>query len=198
MESFNGWCPYELREIDDAEKRAAICGVGVDEVRKGVKAILLKSVCLNTEPSLRDGAMGASREDGAVRTANASCTSRTPVPEALVLCKGANRSTESREANLPVASDRPAKRLCVEKSPVLGVHDGVAYALLYNGILHDRRVNGGNVLTRKTLVLIREDLGEAECDKLIVYGEATRLLRETLAAEKIEFRQTPYDLVFGR
>ena len=77
MESFNGWCPYGLREIDDAEKRAAICGVGVDEVRKGVKAILLKSVCLNTEPSLRDGAMGASREDGAARTANASCTSRT-------------------------------------------------------------------------------------------------------------------------
>ncbi len=84
------------------------------------------------------------------------------------------------------------------KSPVLGVHGGVAYALLYNGILHDRRVNGGNVLTRKTLALIREDLGEAECDRLIVYGEATRLLRETLAAEKIEFRQTPYDLVFGR
>jgi adenine-specific DNA-methyltransferase len=37
----NGWCPYELREIDDAEKRAAICGVSVDEVRKGVKAIML-------------------------------------------------------------------------------------------------------------------------------------------------------------
>ena len=152
----------------------------------------------NTEPSLRDGATGASREDGSARSANAPCASRASAPEVLALCKGANRSTESREANLPVASDRPAKRLCVEKSPVLGVHGGVAYALLYNGILHDRRVNGGNVLTRKTLALIREDLGEAECDKLIVYGEATRLLRETLAAEKIEFRQTPYDLVFGR
>ena len=35
----NGWCSYELREIDDAEKRAAICGVGVDAVRKGVKAM---------------------------------------------------------------------------------------------------------------------------------------------------------------
>lgn len=38
----NEWCPYELREIDDAERRAAICGVGVDEVRKGIKAIMLK------------------------------------------------------------------------------------------------------------------------------------------------------------
>ena len=37
----NGWTDYELREIDDVEKRAAICGIGVDEVRKGVKAIML-------------------------------------------------------------------------------------------------------------------------------------------------------------
>lgn len=42
LDSLNEWCPYELREIDDAERRAAICGVGVDEVRKGVKAIMLK------------------------------------------------------------------------------------------------------------------------------------------------------------
>ena len=37
----NGWCPYELRDIGDDEKRAEICGVGVDGVRKGVKAIML-------------------------------------------------------------------------------------------------------------------------------------------------------------
>ena len=36
-----GWAEYELRDIDDAEKRAAICGVGIDEVRKGVKAIVV-------------------------------------------------------------------------------------------------------------------------------------------------------------
>lgn len=35
------WAEYELREIDDAEKRAEICGIGVDDVRKGVKAIVL-------------------------------------------------------------------------------------------------------------------------------------------------------------
>lgn len=34
-----------------------------------------------------------------------------------------------------------------KKSPLLGVHDGVAYYLLYNGILGDKTVNGGNVLT---------------------------------------------------
>ena len=37
----NGWCPYELRDIGDDEKRAEICGVGVDDVRNGVKAIML-------------------------------------------------------------------------------------------------------------------------------------------------------------
>ena len=37
----NGWCPYELRDIGDDEKRAEICCVGVDDVRKGVKAIML-------------------------------------------------------------------------------------------------------------------------------------------------------------
>ena len=41
LDSLQGWCPYELRDIGDAEKRAEICGVGVDDVRKGVKAIML-------------------------------------------------------------------------------------------------------------------------------------------------------------
>ena len=38
----NGWCDYELRELPDDEKRAAVCGVSKSEVRKGVKAIMLK------------------------------------------------------------------------------------------------------------------------------------------------------------
>src|SRR3546814_4640442 len=38
---------------------------------------------------------------------------------------------------------------------LLGIHDGRAYALLYNGILGDKRPDGGNVLTRATLALLR-------------------------------------------
>lgn len=41
LEAMNGWCPYALRELNDAEKRAEICGVSVSEVRGGVKAIML-------------------------------------------------------------------------------------------------------------------------------------------------------------
>jgi len=84
------------------------------------------------------------------------------------------------------------------KGTVLGIYDGVAYALLYNGILHDRSVNGGNVLTRQTLGVIKEDLGQAEYRKLVVYGEWNKLGEERLADEKVEFRQTPYDVVTRR
>ena len=41
LEIMCGWCPYVLKEIDDAEKRAEICGVTTTEIRPGVKAIVL-------------------------------------------------------------------------------------------------------------------------------------------------------------
>ena len=85
-----------------------------------------------------------------------------------------------------------------KKSTVLGVHEGTAYSLLYNGILKDRSVNGGNVLTRKTLDVIQADLAGRDYEKIVVYGEACRLMAPTLEALKIEFRQTPYDLVTRR
>ena len=37
------------------------------------------------------------------------------------------------------------------RSPLLGVHEGVGYYLLFNGILGDKRPDGGNVLTRRLL-----------------------------------------------
>ena len=40
-DSLNGWCEYELREIDDANRRAAICGVSIETVRSRVKAIIV-------------------------------------------------------------------------------------------------------------------------------------------------------------
>jgi adenine-specific DNA-methyltransferase len=42
LSHMNGWCQYELQELDDAKKRAEICGVDKSEVRQGVKAIVLK------------------------------------------------------------------------------------------------------------------------------------------------------------
>lgn len=37
----NEWAPYELRDIDDAQRRAEVCGIGEGEVREGVKAVML-------------------------------------------------------------------------------------------------------------------------------------------------------------
>ena len=388
----NGWCPYELREIDDAEKRAAICGVGVDEVRKGVKAIMLKPI--------EDGDIAfAAGSLGVLETGNGKLqNSKTPssesnlsasrtlaeavlkrgqwprfyfgsngkgkiarktyldsvggiAPQNLWLHQDVGHTDEAKKEVLkvfdgqsPFATPKPerlikrvleiatdegdlvmdsflgsgttaavahkmgrrwigiemgehAKTHCAvrmkkvvdgeqggiskavkwqggggfrfyelgeplldergqiadsipyevlaahiwwqdtgtgwmgellslrgvsesrredsndtsrlqnsktpnsesnKKSPFLGIHDGVAYALLYNGILHDSSVNGGNVLTRQTLGVIKEDLGEEEYDRLVVYGEACRLGDARLADEKIEFRQTPYDVVTRR
>ena len=59
-------------------------------------------------------------------------------------------------------------------------------------------MNGGNVLTRKTLDVIQADLAGRDYEKIVVYGEACRLMAPTLEALKIEFRQTPYDLVTRR
>lgn len=81
----------------------------------------------------------------------------------------------------------------VHTGPFLGSHDGQGYALLYNGILGDKSVSGGNVLTRKTLGMIRSSAGEF-VGPMTVYGEASRLSPETLKAEGILFKQTPYDV----
>ncbi len=36
-----GWCEYELKDLHDEKKRASVCGVPQEEVRKGVQAIVL-------------------------------------------------------------------------------------------------------------------------------------------------------------
>ena len=82
-------------------------------------------------------------------------------------------------------------------SPLLGLHDEHAYALLYNGILGDKRVSGGNVLTHATLRTIRQALGENHPGfngPLTVYGEQSRLTKATLERERIFFKHTPYEV----
>lgn len=77
-------------------------------------------------------------------------------------------------------------------NPYLGTHDGVAYYLLYNGILGDRRPNGGNVLTLSILNYLNEC--HAHEGKRVVIGEASRLGDARLEALEIEFKQIPYSL----
>ena len=41
LEIMSGWTQYELRDIQDCEQRAIVCGVSADAVRADVKAIML-------------------------------------------------------------------------------------------------------------------------------------------------------------
>lgn len=41
LEIMRGWCDYELRDLNDAHERAVVCGVGDEDVRQGVQAIVL-------------------------------------------------------------------------------------------------------------------------------------------------------------
>ena len=78
------------------------------------------------------------------------------------------------------------------QTPFIGEKEGVAYYLLYNGILGDRRPNGGNVLTSGVLAYLQEV--QPHSGKKVIFGEASRLGLARLAAENIEFKQIPYEL----
>ena len=78
------------------------------------------------------------------------------------------------------------------QNPFLGIHNGIGYALLYNGILGDKTINGGNVLITSTLAHIRQGAKKHK-GKIIVYGESCRLGENRLKLENIEFRQLPYE-----
>ncbi len=75
------------------------------------------------------------------------------------------------------------------RTPLLGVHEGTAYYLLYNGILGDQRPGGGNVLTRAVLAGLPVHDGPK-----VIYGESSRLGAAALEALNIVFKQTPYDV----
>jgi adenine-specific DNA-methyltransferase len=78
-------------------------------------------------------------------------------------------------------------------TPWLGDDGMRGLALLFNGILGDKSPGGGNVLTTTRLAIIRKASGGYE-GPITVYGEASRLGPERLQAERVTFKQTPYDV----
>ena len=86
-------------------------------------------------------------------------------------------------------SETKTPLLDFEKSPLLGIYNGVAYYLLYNGILGDKKPDGGNVLTQKIFDTLPKFDG-----KKVIYGEATRMNDDKRNLNNITFKQTPYDI----
>ena len=74
-------------------------------------------------------------------------------------------------------------------SPLLGVVNGVAVYLLYNGVLSDKRKNGGNILTRAIFANLPPHDGPK-----VIYGHGSLLSRATLQQQQIRFRQIPYEV----
>ena len=86
----------------------------------------------------------------------------------------------------------------IGSSPYLGSHDGVAYYLLFNGILGDRRPQGGNVLTSAILAFLNAKHPHPNAGgPRVIYGESVRLGPARLAAENVTFKQIPYDVARG-
>ncbi len=73
-------------------------------------------------------------------------------------------------------------------SPLLGVHEGRAIYLLYNGILKDKSIAGGNVLTGPVFDLLPKSDGPK-----VIYAAANRMGGRA-TREGITFKQTPYAL----
>ena len=74
-------------------------------------------------------------------------------------------------------------------SPLLGIHNGTAYYLLFNGILGDQSPKGGNVLTQRLLRILPQHAGPK-----VIYGEVSLLDEARLRSEGITFKKIPYEL----
>ncbi len=75
------------------------------------------------------------------------------------------------------------------RTPLLGIHNGIAIYLLYNGILGDKTPDGGNILTRTVL----NELPKHNSPK-VIYGTSCRIGSERLKKNGIVFRQIPYEV----
>jgi site-specific DNA-methyltransferase (adenine-specific)/adenine-specific DNA-methyltransferase len=84
---------------------------------------------------------------------------------------------------------QPIPKRATGKTPLLGVYNGTAVYLLYNGVLGDKQPSGGNVLTGEVLSKLPPHNGVK-----MVYGTACRISPQRLKRENIIFRQTPYEI----
>lgn len=90
------------------------------------------------------------------------------------------------ETGTPLPAKKPA-------SPLLGVHAGRAIYLLYNGILKDKSVGGGNVLTSPLLAELPPHDGPKT-----IYGTRCPIAPARLRTLRIDFKQLPYQIKVAR
>ena len=80
------------------------------------------------------------------------------------------------------------------KTALLGIYNNVAYVLLYNGILKDKRPKDGNVLNYAVLSYIEELLSDKVYKNIVVYGDACKIKNNVLEEKNVVFKQIPYSV----
>jgi adenine-specific DNA-methyltransferase len=93
------------------------------------------------------------------------------------------------ETGQPLPQTSEVSETSEVSNPLLGVHNGVAVYLLYNGILKDKSAGGGNVLTRAVLAGLPRHDGPK-----VIYGNGTLFSESKLRELGITFRQVPYEI----
>lgn len=88
-----------------------------------------------------------------------------------------------------VETGEPLPKQEKANSPLIGICNGVAVYLLYNGILKDKTPDGGNVLTTNIIAHLPAHDGPK-----VIYGTACKIGHERLRRERIIFKQLPYKL----
>jgi site-specific DNA-methyltransferase (adenine-specific)/adenine-specific DNA-methyltransferase len=71
------------------------------------------------------------------------------------------------------------------ENSLLGIYNGLAVYLLYNGVLHD----AGNVLTQQLIELLPSYDGPK-----VIYADGCKIGRERLRELQITFKQIPYEI----
>ncbi|WP_430389871.1 site-specific DNA-methyltransferase [Dyella sp. 20L07] len=99
---------------------------------------------------------------------------------------------EHLAAHVWFAETGTARSTRAMKSPLLGVQNGVAYYLLFNGILGDASLSGGNMLTARVLAGLPPHDGPK-----VIYGAGTNMTKDRLRSLGVSFKQTPYDIRKG-
>ena len=93
------------------------------------------------------------------------------------------------ETGMGLPGKRASRSAADTASPLLGVHQGRAVYLLYNGILKDRSIDGGNVLASTLLQHLPSHDGPK-----VVYAARCAIGAERLRKLGIVFKQLPYHL----
>lgn len=93
------------------------------------------------------------------------------------------------ETGMGRSKERSSKVAADTASPLLGAHEGRAVYLLYNGILKDRSIDGGNTLTSPLLQQLPGHDGPR-----VVYGARCAIGPDRLRRLGITFKHLPYDL----